>query len=89
MTNETTTIANGTPVICQTGGSHFLFGQVVFAGDDKWGTYYDICVTLISTEEEQVSKFETVHVISDETMKGIGWKLASTEDIRIANLYLS
>ena len=89
MTNETKTIENGTVVICQTGGSHFKFGQVVDTTTNEWGTHYDICVTLISSKEEQVSEFQRAGNISDADMKGIGWKLATSEDIRIANLYLS
>ena len=87
MSNETKTIENGTAVICQTGGSHFMFGQVVDTIKDEWGTHYEICITLKSTEEKRVVEFKKVSSISNEDMKGIGWKLATVqEQLRIAHL---
>jgi hypothetical protein len=61
----------GTMVLANDGFETRL-GQVADHKTDKWGTWH---VVLID------GKFETVGYIGDESMRGIGWKIASEYEI--------
>ena len=53
-------------------GFETKIGQVADHKTDKWGTWH---VVLIG------GKFETVGYIGPETMKGIGWKIATDDEV--------
>lgn len=58
-------------------GFETKIGQVADHKTDQWGTWH---VVLIG------GQFQTVGYIGDESMRGIGWKIATEAEIKRARL---
>lgn len=78
--------AQGTPVICHMYGSHFHFGYVKEVTTDRFGKTITIAVT-VRSDEGKVDETNSAAKICDADMKGIGWKVATIDEVRLANLY--
>lgn len=79
-------VKNGTAVYCEMAGGHFKAGTVCDFVRGNYSTHYLIRVTVESTEGA-VERFDRAGNIGAESMKGIGWKIATAENMRVAKMY--
>jgi hypothetical protein len=74
--NAQSLIAIGTIVVVHNMGQT-TFGMVADHKNDKWGWRHVVLVG---------GKFEEIYHIGDVNMKGIGWKIASKNEIAFRNI---